>query len=275
MLRLWLPEGPKVMKLGRPDAPGSVRKELALIERLRAHGIPVPAVEHADAAGREHGRAWFVMSHAGDRTLHDLLHEPGETPRRLLREMGEVHARIHEIALPAAGTIHADGIERSTPDAFLAELRDFARTLVAEGHLAAHEADAFEALPLPDTEGTALCHGDFHTVQCVVRRGRIEAVVDWEAAWAGNPAVDVAVTQAYLDFTCPASLRPLYEEGYRARRALPGDHEAAYRPVRAAQVVGLLRAWRTRGEGAWESVRRQGRVERAIRLFRRYASPGG
>jgi Ser/Thr protein kinase RdoA (MazF antagonist) len=99
--------------------------------------------------------------------------------------------------------------------------------------------------------------------------GRIAAIVDWEAAWAGNPAIDCAVTQAYLEYYAPAALVRAWLAGYSEQRALPPDYARAYLPVRMVQVIGVLRAWRT--HGVWSAAVDSGRVPRALELFRAYA----
>jgi aminoglycoside phosphotransferase (APT) family kinase protein len=271
LLRLYLPAGIKVLKLAPPGAPEPIAKELAVIELVRRHALPAPVVEHADPAGAEHGRAFVVMAQAGDRTVLEAAREPGDTPRRLFHEMGALHARIHGVELPASGRIRPDGIEPSDPGPLLAELATVAEALAREGLLEGDEATGFRALRLPPHEGLALCHGDYHAVQCVVRMGRIAAVVDWEAAWAGNPAIDCGVTQAYLEQYAPAELVRAYLAGYTSVRALPPDYGSAYLPVRMVQVMGVLRAWRGQGDRTWQAALAQGRVAQALRQYRIYA----
>jgi aminoglycoside phosphotransferase (APT) family kinase protein len=269
LVRLYAPSGVKVLKLAREGQAGAVGKELRLIALLREHGLPAPVIEHADPDGGRHGRAFFAMAQSGERTVYDLLAEAGDTPRRLCREMGALQARFHAIELPGSGTILADRIEPSSPQPLLESLHAVSRALASEGLLSAEEDESFRALRLPPHQGESLCHGDFHAVQCVVRMGRIAAIVDWEAAWAGNPAIDCAVTQAYLEYYAAAELVRAWLEGYREHRALPADYACAYLPVRMVQVFGLLRAWRE--HGVWRGAVDSGRVARALELFRVYA----
>jgi len=269
LVRLYLASGIKVLKLARPGEPGAVGKELRLIALLRENELPAPVVEHADAVGEAHGRAFFVMTQSGERTVYDLLGGSGDTASRLLREMGTLQARFHAICLPSAGTILSDRIEPSDPEPLLASLRDVAGALAEEGLLTVEEHAGFRALRLPPHDGRSLCHGDFHAVQCVVRMGRIAALIDWEAAWAGNSAIDCAVTQAYLESYASEALVRAWLEGYTAVRPLPADYARAYLPVRMAQLMGVLRAWRE--HGAWHGAVAAGRVQRTLDLYRLYA----
>lgn len=270
VFRLRFADGSKILKLAGDPAKGGVRKELMLIELVGRHGIPAPVIEHEDADGRLVGIPFFIMDSAGDQTAADWIGRPGDDPRRLFAEMGSVLARIHGIAFERSGDIRHDGIVPSDPRELLDELYRLTDWLVEERLLECDEAALFKSLPMPQTDGVQLCHSDFHAVQCIVHDGRIAAVVDWESAWAGNPAVDFAITHAYLDFYCPPELIRHFVAGYTAIRALPEDYRGAYLPVRMATSLGLLRAWQGRGRRAWQYAVEQQKVGRAIELYRAY-----
>jgi Ser/Thr protein kinase RdoA (MazF antagonist) len=129
--------------------------------------------------------------------------------------------------------------------------------------IGAEASSRFQTMPVPDLGGVALCHGDFHAVQCVERDGRLSAVVDWESAWAGNADIDLAVAHAYLDCYCPADLARAFFAGYAAVRLVPAGYEAASLPVRMAQALALMHVWHGRG--------REVNVRRAAGLFRAYS----
>jgi aminoglycoside phosphotransferase (APT) family kinase protein len=280
LLRIALPDGARILKLAAAGGDDAIRKEHALIARLAGGAVPVPAIEHADVEGRRVGRAYLLMASAGERTVLDWAREPGPLPRLLFTEMGTVLARIHEVALPAPGDIRHDGIVPADARALLASLSDWAAWLVGQGLLGGDDAELLATLPIPATDGTALCHGDFHAVQCVVGEGRIAAVVDWEAAWSGNPWVDLAFAHAYLDFYCVSQqgnalvraleLQRCFFDGYGARRPLPPDYQWEYLPVRMAHALGVLRAWHGWGPRAWQAALAQGRVAQVLALYRAY-----
>lgn len=270
VFRLRFPGACKILKLARgPDA-ATIRKELALIGLLARHGIPVPAVEHADREGAAVGRPYVVMESAGDRTVADYIGHPGVLPPRLFTAMGAVLARIHGLTLEPADEGRIEGTGPRDPGASVGELHRLADRLADERLLGADEAALFKSLAFPSGDGSQLCHGDFHAVQCVVRDGRIAAVVDWESARAGNPAIDFAFTHAYLDFYSPPELVRCFMAGYTADRALPGDYDRAYLPVRMAHALALIRVWRGRQPVAGRPAAAGRRVERAVELFRAY-----
>ena len=263
VFRLRFPDGSKILKLAKGSESASIRKELMLIELLARHGIPVPVIEHADDGGKLVGRPFFIMASAGDRTVADWVGRPDELGRGLFAEMGAVLGRIHGITFPASGDIRHDGIVPRDVQAVIRRLHDLADWGAAQRLLDASDVARFRLLAMPPAHGVALCHSDFHAVQCVVRDGRIMAVVDWESAWAGNPLIDFAIAHAYLEAYAAPELTGRFFAGYTALGPLPADYEQVYLPVRMAHALGLLKIWHGQG--------RQAGVRRAIELFRQYA----
>lgn len=261
--RLRLPQGQKILKLARPGT-ASIRKELTLIALLARHGIPAPVVEHADGDATRFGRPFFIMDSAGDTTVAHLVGRADEDTRRLFVEMGSILAAVHGITVGASGDIPPDAIEPRDWPVRIRRLHGLADWFVAERLLEPDEVALVRALAMPETAGGALCHGDFHAVQCIVRGGRIAAVVDWEQAWAGNPGIDLAIAHAYLDYYASPEQVRRFLEGYASGRPLPDDYERAYLPVRMGHVLGVLRVARTRG--------REANVKRAVELYRAYCA---
>jgi Ser/Thr protein kinase RdoA (MazF antagonist) len=263
VFRLRFPDGSKILKLARGSESSSIRKELMLVGLLARHGIPVPVVEHVDEGGTLVGRPFFIMESAGDRTVADWVGRPNKLGRGLFAEMGAVLGRIHGISFPASGDIPHDGIVPRDVPAVIRRLHDLADWGASQRLLDASDVARFKSLAMPSAHGVALCHSDFHAVQCVVQDGRIVAVVDWESAWAGNPLIDFAIAHAYLEAYAPAELTDRFFAGYAALRPLPADYEQDYLPVRMAHTLGLLKVWHGQG--------REAGVRRAIELFRKYA----
>ena len=221
VFRLRFPHGSKILKMARGNDTASLRKELMVIDLLHQKGIPAPTIEFADPLGTQLGRPFFVMRSAGERRVADSASELGERSRSLFFEMGVLQARIHAITLPGSGDLGPEGIVPRDAEALRAELDRHADWAVALGYLARDEAQQFQGSQMPGLEGVALCHGDFHPMQCVEDQGRIAAVLDWESAWAGNPEIDLAVTHAYLDFYCPFATDRMLLRRIRRRAAPP------------------------------------------------------
>ncbi|HEY2155730.1 MAG TPA: phosphotransferase [Isosphaeraceae bacterium] len=263
VFRLRYPHGAMILKMARGQDASALRKELAIVDLLGRHGLPAPAVEFADPDGAQLGRPFVVMRSAGDRTVADWAGDPGEEGRALFGAMGNVLARVHGIGFRESGEIRAEGIIRLDAAAARGEADRAADWAADRGHLGHDEAERFRALATPDLEGPALCHRDFHGVQCVVDRGRIAAVVDWESAWACNPTVDLAIAHAYLDFYCAPPLIEAFFSGYGSARPLPDRYDRDNLPIRMAHALGMMRVWYDQGL--------EPNLRRTIELFRTYS----
>lgn len=275
VFRLWLDDGPRVLKLAkRSPERASTRKELFLFGKLAEHGVPVPVIEHEDVSGREVGHPYFVMRSAGHHTVADWVHEATDLSHGLLRRMGGVFALIHGIEFPSPGPIIHDRvspirsarIERRAFEGWCHRLVD---EIESRGLLDAREVRAARRMigTLPAQRGASLCHGDFHAAQCIVDAdadaGRIAAVVDWEAAFAGDPVYDYADHHTYMLNTYHPDLVDSFRQGYEAVRRLPADYDHKYRSVRMIQQLVLIRTFHRRIEAE--------RVQQGLDLYRRLA----
>jgi Ser/Thr protein kinase RdoA (MazF antagonist) len=255
VFRLHFPDSCKVLKLAADSGATLLRKEETILKSLAQHGIPVPPVEYADD-GNRFGRPFMLTLSAGMQTVIDWVGCREELSGPLFTEMGVVLARIHALPFPQADLGCRD---------FQHEVADVYRRageLAEQGFLGRDEVAQLPSLDVPPLRGTALCHGDFHCVQCVVHGGRITAVVDWESAWAGNAVVDLAITHAYLDYYCPIQLIRSFFAGYTSICPLPAGYERKYLPVRMAQALGLLCFFQQRSQPS--------NVQRAVELYRAY-----
>ena len=266
VFRLRFSNGSKILKLARSSQSTLLRKELMLIDLLARRAVPVPVVEHEDRDGRLVGRPFFIMDSAGDRTVADWVGTEGDPGRQLFAEMGHVLARIHGVRFAESGEIQHDLIAPSHREEQSQRLLRLADWVVEQKLLGADEVALFKSAALPRITGGELCHGDFHAVQCIVQKDRISAVVDWESAWAGNSVIDLAIVHAYLDYYCPPELLACFFAGYTAIRPIPPDYDEAYRLVRMAHVLGLLKVWYSR--------RHRQNVRRAVDLYRAYSRKG-
>lgn len=263
VFRLWLEDGPRVLKLAkRTPERASTRKELFIFGKLAEHGVPVPIVEHKDTSGREVGHPFFIMKSAGDHTVAEYIHEADDRACRLLRTMGGVFALIHSITFDAPGPIVHDRVSPIRNAALERRaFEDWCQRLIDEiesrGLLEPREIKVVRKAvsSLPATQGASLCHGDFHAAQCIVDSAtirddtpRIEAVVDWEAASAGDPVYDFADHHVYMENTYHPALIGHFREGYESVRPLPRDYDKRYTSVRMIQQLVLVRTFHRRIE---------------------------
>ncbi len=144
VFRCALPDGSRILKISKSLDGAATRKELLLIEHLSRHGIPVPDVERADAAGELVGRPFILMRSSGDQTVADLL-GPGETARNLLVEMGVILAKIHQTPTTELTSLATDRISAKGVETYLETLAMAADALAAQGLLGV--ADTLEISP--------------------------------------------------------------------------------------------------------------------------------
>ncbi len=241
---------PRILKMAKSSSASSLRTELAVIEVLRTAGIPVADIEFVDYAAP---LPYVIFLSAGETTVMDQL-AGSATAGSFVEGMASWLARIHAVSPPTE-------ILPNSPGTTLDELHQLADAIAGAGILTQEEVGSFKCLPMPDVAGTSLCHGDFHTVHCVVDAGRISAVVDWETAWMGNPFVDLAVTISYFDYYAPG-LASTFLEAYGRERPLPSGFEPTYLPVRMAHTLGLIRVFNLQQRAA--------NVARGVALFRSY-----
>src|SRR3954469_16715565 len=141
----------------------AVDHEHAALAAALAAGVPVPAVfERVDVEGRP----GLVVERLG---TGNLLLEIGARPWRVFaisRELGRLHARIHEVTAPSSlPSVHERVRARLQSELVPPDLRDRALRLL-------------DALP----GGDRLCHGDFNPANVLRAADARPRVIDWSAA---------------------------------------------------------------------------------------------
>jgi Ser/Thr protein kinase RdoA (MazF antagonist) len=265
--RVSMADGRWILKLARNAGDHSIAKEARVIDLLRQHGVAAPRVEFCGVNDVSARRSFLLMVSAGDQTAMDYLADPEHNASSLLAEMGNTLAAIHSITLPASGDIQADAIVPHNTQAQMQRLHRLADWAAVQQLLRPDETALFKRLPMPDIDGTSLCHMDFNAVNCVVSDGHIAAVVDWESAWAANPLIDLAIAHSYLEYHCPEDAVRCFLDAYAASRPIPADYPATYLPVCLAHLLGLMWVWNSRGLAA--NVRRAAKIFTALCASRR------
>lgn len=182
---------PVVLRLYQHD-PAVAAKEVAVIRRAAAAGVPVPeAIWQGDTAL---GTA-AVLEYVEGRPL---AHAPPDLA--LARDVGRVLAAMHAIRFPHAGFFGPDLIVGEPLDMGGQGLKSFAEWCLDTGARERLGPDLTAALqdfvarqmPRLDawTPPPCLTHADFGATNLIVRDGRLVAVVDWEFAFAGTPFFD-------------------------------------------------------------------------------------
>ncbi len=207
-LRLRLADGGDVLlRLWQRDG-ASAAKEVALLRRL-AGIVPVPGVLGFEPAAGPLGPPAALLEFVHGETLAAALAHADPPARHALgRAVGAALAAIHAVPFPQRGFLSAT-LEVATPlDLGRAGLTGWLTTCLVEGagreRIAPALRDALFALAEREGDrlnagwagGTCLSHADFNPTNLLVRPAgegwTVAAVLDWEFAFAGGPAFDVA-----------------------------------------------------------------------------------
>ena len=238
--------------------------------RSRGLGSPVPKLEHADAQGARLGRPFFITTDEGADTVGSLCQASPEAGAAWAERMGEVLARVHGIELGAHPGL-VEVLEHAEIGRFWPQVRQAAKAFAEAGVFDSRDVERFLAHAPPDAAGEALCHADFSGKQCVVSEGRIAAVVDWAAAWIGDPSIDLAIAASHWDLAGVTGASEAMLAGYRRVSPLPERYESIERAARMAFLVHVVGLWHEQGASSWRAAQLGGKLDRARALFADYA----
>ena len=193
-----------------------LQREAKVLGALADSGLPIPEVvgHHVDG-----DTDWLLMTRIpGDNGWQALVSACPSERRSLLRELGEMLARIHSLPVPAMLS-DAD----STP--WLDRHRIYAAELSLEDEL-------LSSFGPPPPEVRTFIHGDFTLDNVLFCEGRVCGVIDWSGCGAGDPRFDIALALAtspelvleppdleaffegYVDEDLPKPLRVMVQELY-------------------------------------------------------------
>jgi aminoglycoside phosphotransferase (APT) family kinase protein len=167
---------------GWSDPGGRARREFQALQIAERVGIPVAKPIVLDDVGELLGWPGIVVSYVDGRQTF----KSGD--RAWVREMAHVLAAVHSVRCPQAPALPSADEEALwfTNTGEMTEAMRFDRDGAAVWEaVQAHRGSLAAVAP-------ALVHLDYWTGNLLWRAGRIAAVVDWEEASCGDPAIDVA-----------------------------------------------------------------------------------
>jgi aminoglycoside phosphotransferase (APT) family kinase protein len=225
--------------------PVEAPKEAALNALVLRHGVPTARFLHAAPANEVTGGPYAIQEWVEGPRLETAL--PGMTEAELevlAQDIGRVLARIHAIGFEEPGFLDAELRIGEPVDLGAGGLRAFLRQSFVEGIGGERLGGALtaELMSFVDREGDrleawlgrpCLTHSDFNGSNILVHRTGtvwvVAAVLDWEFAFSGTPAIDfgnllrapLGQRRSFVD-----ALAPAYETagGY-----LPPDRQAIAR----------------------------------------------
>jgi aminoglycoside phosphotransferase (APT) family kinase protein len=176
--------------------PTQAEKEAALAKRLRDQ-IPVPNYLHV---GSDRGNRYAIVEWVdGERLETALTIADSKAMHALGASCGAVLARIHAVTFPQTGFLDGE-LRVAQPVVFdSALLARMLRESLLDGagarFVEAALAKAVTEYALSNGQLSwggppCLTHADFNGSNILVRDDAVKAVIDWEFAFAGTPAID-------------------------------------------------------------------------------------
>lgn len=185
--------------------PDSLRLDLVadVIERIRAVGMPVPAVlARQDSTSGDSGPAWSIEEWSSgyhfipqNMLWRDVL--------SIAADLGRCLRRLHSIETTGFGPILSErleakyqSIEQWLDSEVLASCKTPAR-FPSEMLLRIEAACQF--LRESSRGPSRLCHFDLHSWNILVEKDHLVAVIDWDSVRGGDPALDIVTFYFWID----------------------------------------------------------------------------
>jgi aminoglycoside phosphotransferase (APT) family kinase protein len=214
--------------------PDIATHEFRLLQVLQAAGVAAPTPLHLDTSGTILPTPWLLQGFV-DGNTEDV---PADLDDHM-RQLAEALATIHRV--PAADLAFLP-LQEEQAAALIREHRPEPDESLAESHLRAALAAAW---PPPSRNPPVLLHGDVWPGNLLWRRGRLQAVVDWEDAAVGDPLADLANARLELFIALGEDARAALTRHYLAVKAIDTtalplwDLWAALRPIAGLSGWGL------------------------------------
>jgi aminoglycoside phosphotransferase (APT) family kinase protein len=244
--------------------PARALYEKVVHETLVVGGFPAPRVLLASADAETLGGGFLVMERLPGKTLTEdffqlstILHLKTRAFGFVSRSMAELQLRLHALdGRQLSQALRAEGLPDSAPagrvstrlasfDGRLERLAARAQGENLDG-LAPGIEWALKNRPAEHEE--VLCHGDFHPLNILSKRGDLKGVIDWSLATVASPAFDVGNTLMILGLASGAgggglasalrrSTAKRYLRHYQKARPLDMDAVRYYEAYRCLQSL--------------------------------------
>jgi aminoglycoside phosphotransferase (APT) family kinase protein len=232
-----------------------VAREFRIIKALYGTVVPVPEPVLFTADVSVIGTPFYLMGRVDGVVHEDAEMASVERPRR--RGLYLAHARLLA-AMHGLDPVALGLGELMRPGSFLdRQVRRWCDVWADDRRDDIGRIRGFLTAARPDTEATALIHGDFKFNNVIVGAGeRIAGVVDWELAAIGDPLLDVAHMWAATWATTPAEYGGIrdvdlaaaglpaieeYEAEYVAAGGPPGALSPFYQALALLRYAGIFR----------------------------------
>jgi Ser/Thr protein kinase RdoA (MazF antagonist) len=192
VFELRIGDGVAYLKLAMDrEAHRDIPREVAVLDFVRARGVPVPAVVACDQGGAVAGVPSVVLADVGGDPL------TGTEP--VFRQVGAHLRRLHDNVAIGFGAVDAanglvgdDATWRQTLEGPAVALLPAVEAGLVDAGLLTRAKSAIDRFgPVLDgLECARLIHGDFTPRHVYADGSRITGIIDWGDAMAGDPAYD-------------------------------------------------------------------------------------
>ena len=173
-------------------------REFRVISALHGTAVPVPGPVLLCDDPDVIGAPFFVMEYVeGEiiRTEPNLV-ALGSQGRDAAHSLVDVFAALHAVDADSVGLA-----DFGRPAGFLTrQLRRWTKQLQASQSRELPGIDDLAQVlvdTVPQQAAPTLIHGDYRLDNCILRHGKVAAVLDWEMATVGDPLADVALFAVY------------------------------------------------------------------------------
>jgi aminoglycoside phosphotransferase (APT) family kinase protein len=205
--------------------------EQAVIDLVRARGIPAPHVYRVDASMSRYPIRYQLMELVPGQCLNEL-HRAGALDKSLVGlQAGRHIAALHAIELDGFGFLNTEllargrrlvGLDSTNRSYFYKRLEDHLRFVLDHDFLSSQEVRSIEELfrdhdHLLSLDRGSVLHKDLAFWNMVGEPSRIRAIVDWDDVVIGDPVDDLAILKCFYqdDVFLPVL------QGYQEIRPLP------------------------------------------------------
>jgi len=191
---------------------------VAALELAAGHALPAPRLIAADLDGSAAGAVAVLMT-----VLAGSSKVPRVASAARLRALGAAAGALQSVALAPR-----PGLELRTRSLYDMDFADW-RASAGTSRLLARAEERIASLPVPDGE-LVLVHGDLWQGNTVWDGDSCSGLVDWDAAGAGSPGIDLGTLR--LDVALFFGSSALASTGLAvADEVLAGWQQAAGRPA--------------------------------------------
>jgi len=198
--------------------------ESAVMERVRAIGVPTPRVHGTDASRNKVSFAWQALELISAPDLNHWHKQGSLNADKIAFEIGVAVATWQQLVFPGYGPLDANlqGYHASYPDYFQLRLNEHLAFLVTSGFLTEAQRDDLAAemethRSLLQIEHGCLVHKDLALWNILGSESDIAAFIDFDDAISGDPMDDLSLLACFHD---AAFLRRAFD-GYQSIRPLP------------------------------------------------------